>query len=410
MAGGGQHRRVLFLTHHLPWPATSGGRLREAQLLDRLAHGFDIDLIAISKVPEDDRRAVDEALIRGIRAHVFAAHRSSRPNLSPHVRRHQSATARAHLASWWSRHPDCLVHVEGHYLLGLLPPQARSRALVVEHNIESTLFGQQADIATSARERRRLRHAAALTQNAEGLAWRTAAAVGAITTDDRAVIRRHTPSATVHHLPNGADHLHVVPLLCAEGEASASDLLFVGNFAYPPSQDAARWLLTTIFPAVTFSRPSTTLTFVGSAPSAWLQEAAQADSRVRVTGPVSDLAGWLDAAQVVVCPLRIGGGVKVKVLEALSRGRAVVTTPVGSQGLGDLPAGALIVRDDASSIAQACLRLLASAEARRSRQQRARDAARLLPTWDQAAEALARVWDDSRASITHRPALAVTPG
>lgn len=124
---------------------------------------------------------------------------------------------------------------------------------------------------------------------------------------------------------------------------------------------------------------------------------------------MSDPAGWLDAAQVVVCPLRIGGGVKVKVLEALSRGRAVVATSVGSQGLGDLPAGAIIVRNDAPSLTQACLGLLTSAESRRSQQQRARDAALLLPTWDQAAEALARAWD-SRAGITHRPDLAVTPG
>lgn len=107
--------------------------------------------------------------------------------------------------------------------------------------------------------------------------------------------------------------------------------------------------------------------------------------------------------------LQEGECLLLKVLEALSRGRAVVTTSVGSQGLGDLPAAALIVRDDVSSIARACLRLLASTEARRSQEQRARDAARLLPTWDQAAEALARVWD-SRASVAHRPDLAVAPG
>ncbi|ETA03181.1 hypothetical protein CcI6DRAFT_01336 [Frankia sp. CcI6] len=408
MVGGGRDQRVLFLTHHLPWPASSGGRLREAQLLERLAHRFDIDLVAISKVPEADRRAVDEALVRGIRAQVFAAHQSPRPRLSPHVRRHRSASARAHLASWWSRHQDCLVHVEGHYLLGLLPPPARSRALVVEHNIESSLLWQQADLATSGRERRRLRSAATLTQDTERLAWRTAAAVGAITPEDCAVIRRHAPFATVHHLPNGADHLHAAPVPCADRDAAVSDLLFVGNFAYPPSQDAARWLLTAIFPAVTASRPSTTLTFTGSGPPTWLVEAARVDPRVRVTGPVPDLTGWLDAAQVVVCPLRIGGGVKVKVLEALSRGRAVVTTSVGVQGLGELPAGAVLVRDDASSIAQSCLSLLASAEIRRSQQECAQDAVRLLPTWDQAADALARVWD-SWAGVTRRPDLAVTP-
>ncbi|MPZ89230.1 MAG: glycosyltransferase [Nitriliruptorales bacterium] len=404
-----RRQRVLFLTHHLPWPPTSGGRLREAELLARLGRQFEVELVAISKVAEDDSRAVGEACSRGVSARVFAAHISSRIDLSPHVRRHDSDEARGYLASWWPHHRDVAVHVEGHYLLSLLPPQARSRALVVEHNIESTLFDQQADLERDPWRRRHLRRAAALTRRAERTAWQTAAAVGAITPEDVAVVRRNAPAATVHLLPNGADHLHATPPAVASNRTPTIDLLFIGNFAYRPSQDAARWLLTKIFPAVALRRPSATLAFVGSAPPPWLRQAAQDDPRLKVTGHVADLTAWLDAAEVVVCPLRIGGGIKVKILEALSRGRAVVTTPVGMQGLRDLPPGATVVREDAPSIAEACLRLLGSVGERLSQQRRARQAARVLPTWDQAAQALAGAWGLLAIVEDHRD-VAAAPG
>ena len=166
----------------------------------------------------------------------------------------------------------------------------------------------------------------------------------------------------------------------------------MGNLAYPPSADSARWLLTTIFPAVTAARPATTITFVGAGPPAWLRQAAREDSRIMVTGLVPDVAVWLDRAAVVVCPIRVGGGVKVKVLEALSGGCAIVTTPIGMQGLGRLSQGAVVVEADGQAVAGACLRLLSSIRERERQQQRALHAARLLPTWDQAAAALAAAW------------------
>jgi glycosyltransferase involved in cell wall biosynthesis len=393
MAASRRRQRVLFLTHHLPWPPSSGGRLREAQILQRLARCFDIDLVAISKPAEDDTFTIGEALARGVRAQVFEAHLSARPDLSPQVRQHDSDEARVYLESWWLRHRDATIHVEGHYLFNLLPLQARPRALVVEHNIESTLLDQQANLAGDPWDRRRLLRAAAITRQTERAVWETAAAVGAITARDAGAIRKEVPAATVHLLPNGADHLHGTRSPASVGDIAASELLFVGNFAYLPSQDAARWLLTTIFPVVALTRPATTLTFVGSAPPSWLHQAACHNLRIRVTGHVPDLAPWLDAADVVVCPLRVGGGIKVKVLEALNRGRAVVTTPVGSQGLEALPVDAIIVRQDASSLADACLLLLASPQMRRHQQDRALQAARLLPTWDLAADALAAAWE-----------------
>jgi glycosyltransferase involved in cell wall biosynthesis len=111
---------------------------------------------------------------------------------------------------------------------------------------------------------------------------------------------------------------------------------------------------------------------------------------VEVTGRVPDVAPYLQQADVVLCPLRVGGGVKVKVLEALRAGKAIVSTPVGCQGLG-AARGAVRVATTAGHFAAATAELLNDAPARAAAERRA--AAAPLPTWDAAAEALADCWE-----------------
>lgn len=332
--------RVLHLTHHLPWPTYSGGRLREAEIIRRLARWFDIEVVAVTKTPEVDRGALRMVPGSGVSARVFAAVTSGHGFRGPLARRHQSDEARRFLEDRLRRSHYDVVHVEGHFLLPLLPDEQRRRVVLVEHNIESSLFVQRAELANSAVERWRLRVEAALTAKAERRAWRTVQSTIAVTEEDATVIRLAVPGASVQVVKNGADHMDdpsepgtwsLVP--------KPLELLMVGNLAYQPNQDAAEQLLKDILPRVRSECPDTTLAIVGDGPPSWLVEAAVNDCRLIVSGRVPDVVPWLDAAKVVVCPLRVGGGIKVKVMEALARGRAVVTTPIGAQGLRELPSG-----------------------------------------------------------------------
>lgn len=220
----------------------------------------------------------------------------------------------------------------------------------------------------------------------------------AVTEEDACSISRVAPQADVRLLPNGCDHIERAAPFA--GSVDGNHLLFVGNFAYAPNLDAARVLVTEVLPAVASQLPDTRLTVVGANPPAWLARAAHSDSRITVTGWVPDLAACLDSADVVVCPLRIGGGVKVKVLEALQRAKAVVTTPVGAQGLDRVRDSSVVVRETPAALASACGLLLTSREARRAQEQRALAAARSLPTWDDAADALATCWTATTDTLT----------
>lgn len=382
--------RVLYLTHHLPWPAHSGGRLREAQLLSRLSCAFDIHVVAVSKNIEVDRGGLPEAARWGIKAELFPVVPASRL-AGPLACRHDSAQARRYLSGQLSSGRYDVIHVEGHYLMPLLSPSARRRAVLVEHNVESDLFSQAAQASGRLRERVVISHHAVLTRFDERRAWRTARLVGAITVDDADVIGSVVPRRQVRLVPNGADHLGP-PSRVSTADPDQPLLLFVANFGYLPSEDAARLLLDQVLPRVRRSVPEVSLAMVGTDPPPWLRSAAAADPRVEVTGRVPDIRPWLHAATVFAAPLRLGGGVKVKLLEALAAGKAVVTTRVGVQGLRGLPPGSLVEAADIGQFVGAVVYLLTSAPARRQQEARARAAAASLPTWDQAADRLAACW------------------
>ena len=142
-------------------------------------------------------------------------------------------------------------------------------------------------------------------------------------------------------------------------------VLFVGNFTHPPNVDAALWLGNEIMPALRKCYPGVRLVLVGIYPPKSVQALACDD--IRVTGAVPEIEPYFARAAVVIAPLRIGGGMRMKVLQALALGKAIVTTPRGADGLkiGEQPLP-LITAENAEQIAEATASLLASCETRRS--------------------------------------------
>jgi glycosyltransferase involved in cell wall biosynthesis len=156
------------------------------------------------------------------------------------------------------------------------------------------------------------------------------------------------------------------PALEAEGE-----VVFVGAFHHPPNVAAARWLGREIFPLLRQLSPRAHLTIVGSDPPRPVR--ALAGPAITVTGWVPRVEPWLERAAVVLAPIQVGGGMRVKVLQAMALGKAVVTTPLGAEGLaqGD-PGLPLALREDAAGLAQAAAALLGDDAARRDLGRRAR--------------------------------------
>lgn len=145
---------------------------------------------------------------------------------------------------------------------------------------------------------------------------------------DRQELLSLNPGGPVEVIPNGID-LHHFRLPRVQRRAKA--LLFVGNYEYAPNMDAALLLAREILPQVRQQMPDVRLWLVGHAPPPELQ--ALAGEHIKVTGRVPDVRPYLARAGVFVCPLRLGAGIKNKVLEALAMGLPVVATPLSVDGI-----------------------------------------------------------------------------
>jgi polysaccharide biosynthesis protein PslH len=188
---------------------------------------------------------------------------------------------------------------------------------------------------------------------------RRADAVVAFTNRDRATLAALLPSARIERIPLAVN----VPQVALDPVGNGRDVLFVGNFMHPPNVAAAKRLAGTIFPLIAAERPDARLVLVGAGPPPSLQ--ALASDKVTVTGRVTDLNAFLDAAAVVVAPISSGGGMRVKALDALVSGKALVASSLALEGL-DVRAGEqVLAADDDAAFAEAVVALLGD-ESRRA--------------------------------------------
>jgi glycosyltransferase involved in cell wall biosynthesis len=149
-----------------------------------------------------------------------------------------------------------------------------------------------------------------------------------------------------------------------------SSLLFVGNFRHPPNADAAVRLIGAIFPQVQAKIPELMLHVVGDQPTRAIRQMAH--NNIVVTGRVPDVTPYLDRATLVVVPLRMGGGMRVKVLEALAAGKAVIASPLAIEGLDLVDNEQIVLARDDRQFYEAIVQLLADPEKRVSLAARAR--------------------------------------
>jgi glycosyltransferase involved in cell wall biosynthesis len=220
---------------------------------------------------------------------------------------------------------------------------SRARVLFYGHDLHHARLAREHSLGGS----RLLAWESAFMERIERKLWQTADAVYYPSAEETAVVAATVPGARAYTLPL---YFFDDAPECSASPAGRGGVVFVAGFAHAPNADAARWLVNEIMPRVWQSVPDAQLSLVGSNPTAEVRSLA--GQRVKVTGYVSDeeLLRIYRAARVAVVPLRVGAGMKGKVVEALQYGLPLVTTPVGAQGLQDLPA-IVPVSDDPATLA-----------------------------------------------------------
>ena len=265
------------------------------------------------------------------------------------------------------------------------------------HNVESALLRRRAENESSVMRRRYLELQAGLTENEERR-WCPRAAVNLAVSDaDKADFERLVPGARFEVIPNGVDVDVFVP---STGDAKEG-IVFVGGMSWFPNADALEYFDEEILPLLRARDEHVKVTWVGRAKPDVIERYAQRG--VQLTGHVDDIRPYVGAAACYVVPLRIGGGTRLKILDAWAMGKAVVSTSVGCEGLDAVDGQNILIRDDPAAFAAAVSMVLRDSGLRASLEKNARAVAEQKYSWNVIGEKMRKVYGEVLAGARVRP-------
>jgi glycosyltransferase involved in cell wall biosynthesis len=170
------------------------------------------------------------------------------------------------------------------------------------------------------------------------------------------MMERDYDARFVREIPTGVDTQYFRPSAAAEPDPE--HLVFTGSMDWLPNDDAMTYFAKAILPRIRASCPQAVLTIVGRKPFPSVTALSRKDPQIRVTGQVDDVRSYIERAAVYVIPLRIGGGTRLKVFEAMAMEKAIVSTSIGVEGLPIVNGTDAIVADEPDAFADAVIRLL----------------------------------------------------
>jgi polysaccharide biosynthesis protein PslH len=367
--------RILILAPRAPFPANDGASQRNLRILRWLGSRDEVTLAAFGD-PSDEAAscalgasAASVVIIprprRSASARVVDVLLTSQPDLT---RRLWSRPMIRAVRRVCSETPFDLVQIEGLEMFSLwiaagVARKTRPRVILDEHNAEYSL---QASAAAASRANGSWFGAlyssiqAGRLRRYEQNAFRLVDGVVAVSKDDELALRALRPSVRSTVVPNGVDTTSFLP---AASREPGERVLFIGKMDYRPNVDAAEWLGRQIWPRVRGQRPTATLEIVGRDPTPRVVSLGGIDG-VTVVGEVPDERSSFQRASLLVVPMRMGSGVRLKVLQAMATATPIVSTAPGMSGTGAVDGIHYLRGDSPGELATAVVRVLEDAALR----------------------------------------------
>lgn len=370
--------RILLLTSSLPYPAHGGGALRTLGIIRGLYEagheitlvGFHDDSVPVAWTPLPTYCKHIETVLppqRRMSDRLRALFLSAQPDLAGRL---ESAALREKLAGVLNASTFDIVQFQGLEMAIYLPivRQMQPAAKLIYDAFNAEYVLQQRIAEVEAGSLSRLPAALYSKVQAERIAHFErvicigADAVIAVSTEDVEALRPFRPDGKIHLLPNGIfvdDYLKPRQSL----DLGQRVLIFTGKMDYRPNVDAALWFTESILPLIHRRFPDTKLYIVGQKPHNALRSLSEREN-VEITGWVAEVQPFLNAADIYVAPLRMGAGTRLKMLEAMAAGCAVVGTPVAASGLVPEAQRAMVLAENEAEFADAVINLLNAPEQR----------------------------------------------
>ncbi|MHB1423530.1 MAG: glycosyltransferase [Gemmataceae bacterium] len=396
--------RVVMVDEELPYPPTSGKRIRTLNLTLRLARRHRLTYVCHrNSDAEEARKAMDFFAEHGIETHVVERAVPSKTGprfylrlaanlLSPlpySVATHTSRALRRTLAEVARKQRVDVWHCEWTPYAETLRGIATRRRVVMAHNVESIIWQRYHETESNPLLRWYIGRQWRKFQRFERRILGEVERAVAVSATDAQRLREDFGVTRVAVVENGVDTEYFQP---QARRRTPGRLLFLGSLDWRPNLDGVRLLLERVFPAVRAAEPSASLCLVGRNPPEALRRQIAAMPSVELHANVPDVRPYLADCGLLVVPLRIGGGSRLKILEALASGTPVVSTRVGAEGLRLEAGQELTVVEDIDGLSRALIAGIRHPQVLQAEAERGREKVLEHYDWDRLAEQLEQVW------------------
>ena len=380
--------RILLLTQVLPYPLDSGAKVRAYYILRYLAARHKVTLVSFGR-KSDSTAAVDHLSSLCHEIHIVPMNRTRSADMRSLLKsalssqpfsivRDERVAMRMKLVEVVANCQFDAIHADqlamAQYAVGAESamrnrwPQTKPVMVLDAHNAYYLIPQRMAEVTRNRLLRWMLLHEARLMAEYEVDTYQRFGHVLTVTSEDLANIRK------LHHFGNGKPRFTMIPI-CIDAEIppkprnpDSCGLLFLGGLHWPPNADAVRWFLSEIWPLVHAEVPSSRVYVVGTRPPRdiralgdyfGIEHPEQAGTApVVVTGYVKDPASFIGDSAALIVALRSGGGMRVKIIEALQWELPIITTSIGSEGINVTSEQDAMIADDPRKFAQAIIDVL----------------------------------------------------
>jgi sugar transferase (PEP-CTERM/EpsH1 system associated) len=371
--------RILILDEEFPYPLNTGKRIRSFNLARELAGSNEVTYLAYGRQDTDSCRALAGSGITPV------------PVRPPHMKKEGPRFYLKLFLNLFSRYPFMVTnHYSNHfqnevtrhiesgsfdivmaewtpYAIFLKEP-SRICKVIVAHNIESSIWRRYEETETNLFRKLYIMLQRSKVELFEKKCFRWVNGATAVSHEEAREIATFGIDYPVATIDNGVDTEYFVP---RDELPDPNTLVFTGSMDWRPNQDAVLWFVEDILPRIHSAKPDIRVVIVGRRPPGQIK-ALENRQGVTVTGTVDDVRPYIARGAVYIVPLRIGGGSRLKILEAMGMKKAVVSTSVGAEGLDVVDGETILIADGAEAFAQTVLKALDDCSLCRTLGERAR--------------------------------------
>ncbi|HPM42618.1 MAG TPA: glycosyltransferase [Candidatus Omnitrophota bacterium] len=349
---------ILFLISQLPYPLDTGAKIRSFNLIKALGSLHKITLVSfgdewVEKEKVEALHKICEKVVlvkKDIASSAFGrlamtalALKNLFSKYPYSVDKYYSSALSARLKELVAKCGFDLVHCDSLQMSRNLSGIKGVPAVLTEHNIESQILKRAAES-----EMNILKKAYLYYQYKKLLKYEKAACgwfdrVVTVSEEDKRFLAQYARGDKISVVPNGVDTGYFKPITDNQKSITDNAIVFTGSMDWLPNEDAVSYFYDEIYPYI---KANVKLYVVGRNPSNKMLQIAEKDVRLVVTGTVDDVRPYVADADIFIVPLRIGGGTRLKILEAMAMGKAVISTSVGCEGLEVTDGVDIIIEDD----------------------------------------------------------------